>query len=163
MYLSEAENLLTNFKEAYESYQQYVVIKDSLFSVDKQTEIFNLQKKAELEEKKREEEKLLEEKEKKEYIEMGLVCVFVIALIFLTLFLKKTKVTPLIIDILCTLSVLIVFELINLLIHSKLESLTHHNLLLTLFCLLIVAAILIPIHHKIEHWVKKKLSHNHHH
>lgn len=160
--LSEAMTMQGNYKNAFETYKQFSIIKDSIFSTDKQSEIFNLQKKAEINEKKREEEKLEQAKEKKEYIEMGCICLFVIVLVFLSLFLKKKKVTPMVIDVLCTLSVLTIFELINLLIHSKVERLTHHNLVLTLLCLLVVAALLIPLHHKIEHWIKKKLVHHQH-
>lgn len=117
--LSEAQNLHNDYKAAFASYKQYSLIKDSVFSLEKQTDIFNLLKKEEIEDQKR----------------------------------------PQVIDILSTFSVLIIFEFINLLIHGKIEALTHHNLVLTLMCLLGIAAIIIPLHHRMEHWVKKKIGH----
>ena len=91
---------------------------------------------------------------------MGLICIFIVFLIFVLLVLRNKKINPNIIDFLCTFSVLVLFEFINLLIHAKVEDLTEHNLLLTLFFLLIVASIIIPLHHKMEHWLKKRISHN---
>ena len=75
------------------------------------------------------------------------------------LVLRHKRVNPRVIDILGTLSVLIIFEFIELLLHGQIEKLTHHSLVLTLLCLLLLAGIIIPVHHKIEHWMKKKIGH----
>ena len=155
--LSDAQSMTDNYKDAYYSYKEYAGIKDSVFSLEKQTDIFNLLKKEEIEEKKREAERQLEEKERIEYLQMGGIIMFILILIVSLLFLRGKKVHPRVINILCTFSMLIVFEFINLLIHGKIENLTHHNLLLTLLCLLVIAAIIIPLHHKLEHWLKKKI------
>ena len=157
--LSDAQSMTDNYKDAYYSYKEYAGIKDSVFSLEKQTDIFNLLKKEEIEEKKREAERQMEEKERIEYLQMGGIIMFILILIVSLLFLRGKKVHPRVINILCTFSMLIVFEFINLLIHGKIENLTHHNLLLTLLCLLVIAAIIIPLHHKLEHWLKKKIVH----
>jgi hypothetical protein len=57
-------------------------------------------------------------------------------------------------------SLLIVFEFINLLIHPFLEKITHHSPLLMLISLVGIAAIIIPFHHKLEHWAVNKLIEN---
>jgi tetratricopeptide (TPR) repeat protein len=169
--LSDAQQLSNDFKSAFTSYTLYNKIKDSIFSADKQSEIFNLEKKEEIEEKKREDEKTLEERERIEYLQMGGVCIFIVTLVLSLLVVRKKKINPQAVDILCTFSVLVFFEFVNVLIHGKIENLTNHNLILTLLCLLVIAAIILPIHHKIEHWVKKKVvaeteadgHHTHHH
>ena len=56
------------------------------------------------------------------------------------------------------LGLLIVFEFINLLIHPFLERITHHSPLLMLIALVALASLLIPIHHKLEKWIKEKMT-----
>jgi hypothetical protein len=52
------------------------------------------------------------------------------------------------------LGLLIVFEFINLLFHPYLERFTGHSPVLMLAILVAIAALLIPLHHRLEHWVK---------
>lgn len=49
------------------------------------------------------------------------------------------------------------FEFFNLLIHPVLEKVTHHSPVLMLLGLVLLAALLIPLHHKLEHWAVNKL------
>lgn len=156
--LSDVQLMLGDYKNAFYSYTLYSKINDSIFSIDKQSEIFNLMTKEEIEEKDRAAEKASEEKERIEYLEMGGVCLFIVSLVIILIVIREKQINPEIIDVLCTFSVLIFFEFINLLIHARIEALTDHNLILTLLCLLVIASIIIPIHHKLEHWVKKKVK-----
>ena len=56
------------------------------------------------------------------------------------------------------LGLLIVFEFINLLIHPFLERITDHSPVLMLLALVAIASLLIPLHHRIEKWVKEKMT-----
>ena len=56
------------------------------------------------------------------------------------------------------LGLLIVFEFINLLIHPFLERVTHHNPMLMLLALVALASLLIPLHHRVEKWIKEKMT-----
>jgi tetratricopeptide (TPR) repeat protein len=53
---------------------------------------------------------------------------------------------------------LLVFEFVNLLLHPFLEDATHHSPVLMLILLVLLAALLVPLHHKIEKWVTKKMT-----
>lgn len=55
------------------------------------------------------------------------------------------------------ISLLFVFEFFFLVLHPILENITHHNPILMLLALVAIAAILIPLHFKIEHWAIQKL------
>ena len=66
-------------------------------------------------------------------------------------------VNPKIIEFLSVIALLIVFEFFNLLIHPLLEKVTHHSPVLMLLALVLLAALLIPLHHKLEHWAVHKL------
>lgn len=55
------------------------------------------------------------------------------------------------------LGLLTVFEFINLLIHPYLAEVTHHSPVLMLLVLVIIGALLVPLHHKIEKWMTNVL------
>ncbi|HUQ66720.1 MAG TPA: tetratricopeptide repeat protein [Flavitalea sp.] len=54
-------------------------------------------------------------------------------------------------------SLLLVFEFLNLLLHNPLGSLTNHSPILMLLALVVLAAMLAPLHHKMEHWITHQL------
>ena len=55
------------------------------------------------------------------------------------------------------LSLLIVFEFINLLIHPYLATFTNDSPIFMLIVLVAIAALLIPLHHKLEKWITEKM------
>ncbi len=55
------------------------------------------------------------------------------------------------------LALLLVFELINLFIHPYLAYATGDSPFLMLMALVCIAALLIPAHHRLEHWIKNRL------
>jgi hypothetical protein len=55
------------------------------------------------------------------------------------------------------IALLIIFEFLNLLLHPFLEKVTHHTPVFMLLALVCIAALLVPLHHKIEKWSAKKL------
>jgi hypothetical protein len=55
------------------------------------------------------------------------------------------------------LGLLVIFEFINLLIHPWLASITHESPVLMLLALVIIASLLIPLHHRLERWIKEKM------
>ena len=76
----------------------------------------------------------------------------------LFLLLSRTLITNTkVIGFLGVVALLIVFEFLNLLLHPFLESVTHHSPVLMLLALVCIAALLVPLHHKVEHWATAKL------
>ncbi|PVD49507.1 hypothetical protein DC498_24590 [Terrimonas sp.] len=91
-------------------------------------------------------------------IEFSLIAIGLVTFVTIFLMLSRTFiVNQSFIKFVGQIGLLIVFEFINLLIHPTLESLTHHNSFLMLLILVIIAAILIPIHHKLEKYVRVQL------
>jgi len=64
---------------------------------------------------------------------------------------------PKIIRFLGVIALLIAFEFIYLLIHPLIGELTDYSPLLMLFIMVCVAAVLVPLHHKIEHSIIQRL------
>ncbi len=86
-------------------------------------------------------------------IALGLIC-FVILFLLLS---RTVIVNQKLISFLGTLALLIIFEFLNLLLHPYLGELTHHSPTLMLAAMVGIAAILVPLHHKIEHKVIHQL------
>ena len=61
------------------------------------------------------------------------------------------------IEFLGVVALLIVFEFLNLLLHPFLENITHHSPVLMLLALVCIAALLVPMHHRVEKWATAKL------
>ncbi len=99
-----------------------------------------------------------DEEERKQNIQYALIAIVLVSLIILFLFLSRSLITnPKLISFLGVIALLLVFEFLNLLLHPFLERTTHHSPILMLFSLVCIAALLVPLHHKLEKWVTVKL------
>jgi tetratricopeptide (TPR) repeat protein len=148
----------SNVDSAFKYSEIYRTANDSLFNIRalQQAQLMAVEEEARLEELKYEEEKSDEaRKTNLEYtfIAIGIVSFFMIFLVFSRSYITNPK----IIEFLSVIALLIVFEFFNLLIHPLLEKVTHHSPVLMLLALVLLAALLIPLHHKLEHWAVHKL------
>jgi NADH:ubiquinone oxidoreductase subunit 6 (subunit J) len=62
-----------------------------------------------------------------------------------------------VIEFLGVIALLIVFEFFNLLLHPFLEKTTNHSPVLMLLALVCIAALLVPLHHKLEKFANATL------
>jgi tetratricopeptide (TPR) repeat protein len=131
---------------------------DSLFSREKSMQIQNMfftesQRETELAEKAKK-----DWEDRKQNIEYALIALGIITFVILFLLLSRSIiVNEKMISFFGILGLLVVFEFINLFIHPFLEKVTHHNLVLMLLVLVAVASLLIPLHHRMEKWIKEKM------
>ncbi len=91
-------------------------------------------------------------------IQLAITAIAILSVIILFLLLSRSiLVSHKVVEFLSVLVLLVVFEFINLLIHPFLESITHHSPVLMLLGLVAIASLIIPLHHRLEHWTTKKL------
>ncbi|NOT92273.1 tetratricopeptide repeat protein [Ferruginibacter sp.] len=103
-------------------------------------------------------EKIKADDERQQNIQYALIALGIIILLSLYLLLSRSFITNTkLIEFFGVLALLIVFEFLNLLLHPFLERVTHHSPVLMLLALVCIAALLVPLHHKVEHWATKKL------
>jgi tetratricopeptide (TPR) repeat protein len=96
--------------------------------------------------------------QRKQNIQYALIALGIITIIILFLMASRSMITNTkMIEFLGVLALLIVFEFINLLVHPFLERVTHHSPVLMLLALVCIAALLVPLHHRLEKWTTKKL------
>ena len=103
-------------------------------------------------------EKIQTEDERKQNIQYALIALGIIILLTLYLLLSRSFITNTkLIEFFGVVALLIVFEFLNLLLHPFLERVTHHSPVLMLLALVCIAALLVPLHHKVEKWATAKL------
>jgi hypothetical protein len=102
---------------------------------------------------------MLENAERRLNIQYALIALGIVTFLVLFLLLSSSIiVSEKWISFFGILSLLIVFEFLNLIIHPHLENFTDHSPLLMLIALVLIASLLIPMHHRIEKWVKEKMT-----
>lgn len=131
---------------------------DSLENRENQSKIqaLNMEEKFRQQEKQQEEEKAKEQRAHN--LQYAAIALGVVMLLIVFLLLSHSIVAnQTLIRFLGVLSLLIVFEFLNLLLHPYLGNMTHHQPVLMLGAMVLIAALLIPLHHKLEHWIIHKL------
>lgn len=135
-----------------------ITAKDSLYSAEKtrSTEASNFRE--QIRQQDIETEKVKAEVQRRENIQYALIAFGIVSLVIIFLLLSRSFITNTkLIEFLGVIALLIVFEFLNLLLHPFLETITHHSPVLMLLSLVCIAALLVPLHHKVEHWATHKL------
>jgi tetratricopeptide (TPR) repeat protein len=131
---------------------------DSISGQQKQSQFQSLVFDEKLRQQELQEAEIKAKEKRKNNIQNAGIAVGLITFIILFLLLSHTIiVNQKIIRLLGVIALLLVFEFIGLLIDPMLGSLTHHAPVYMLIAMVITAAILVPIHHRIEHWIIHKL------
>jgi tetratricopeptide (TPR) repeat protein len=131
---------------------------DSLFSRRANQQVMLMTIDEDLRQQELETEKLKAETDRKQNIQYILLAFGIVSFISLFLLLSRSIITNTrMISFLSVVALLIVFEFLNLLLHPFLERITHHSPVLMLLALVCIAAVLVPLHHKIEHWATRRL------
>lgn len=157
-YLSQAYNRLHQSDSAFYYLSLESSLKDSVFN---QTNINKIQALAFNEQIRRideEAKQVMAEQQRKQNIQYALLALGIITFVILFLALSRRHITNTkVIQFLGVVGLLVVFEFLNLLLHPFLERITHHNPILMLLALVCIAALLVPLHHKLEKWATHKL------
>lgn len=147
---------------AYAYQKISVAAKDSLFNQEKVRASQNLGFSEHMRQQEIIETAKIAAEERKNNIQIAALGVFIPVFLGIVLMLSKRNVKPGAMEFMGMLGVLMLFEFIALLIHPYIEKWTHHSPVLMLLILVVVASLLVPLHHKMEHWVKEELSNRRH-
>ena len=132
--------------------------RDSVFSKEKTNKIQYLAFSEQLRISEEEAKKIKEAGQRKQNIQYALIALGIITFIIFFLLLSRRFITNAkVIEFFGIIALLIVFEFLNLLLHPFLERITHHSPVLMLLALVGIAALLVPLHHKLEKWATHKL------
>jgi len=147
-----------NSDSALKYFKIYRAANDSLFSAQTlhQTQVMTFED--DLRQQKMAEEKIKADEQRKQNLQYALIALGIIIFIILFLLLSRSFITNTrLIEFFSVLALLIVFEFLNLLLHPFLERVTNHTPLVMLSALVCIAALLIPLHRRVEKWSTAKL------
>ncbi len=98
-----------------------------------------------------EESRKLAKQERKQQLQMLFIAIFIPMFFIFTLLLSRIRLSVKVMRVLGVLSLLFLFEYLTLLLHPFVAELTHHTPILEILIFVAVAALLIPMHHRLEH------------
>ena len=140
-------------------YLNYVkVLNDTINSKSNIRESQILSSNEQLRQQEIEESKRIAQRERVQQLQLLFIGIFIPGFFLITLILSRIKIHIRAIKILGILSLLLLFEYLTLLLHPYVAELTHHTPVYEMFIFVTIAAILIPSHHRIEHWLIHKLT-----
>ena len=136
----------------------YIIANDSINSTTKIVQLQAAKFEDELRQQELTKAKAQENESRNHNIQLAITAIAILSLLIVFLLLSRSIiVSHKLVEILSVIALLVVFEFINLLIHPWLEKITHHSPILMLLALVAIAALIVPLHHKLEHWTTKKL------
>lgn len=161
----DAVNFLTlHYKDlnatdsAYRYLQMAQVLKDSISSKERirQSQILSSNENIRQIEIAENKKKAAEERSKQ--LQLLFIGMFIPGLFLILLFLSRIKINVKVIKTAGIISLLILFEYLTILLHPRVVELAHHKPIYELLIFVCIAALLIPAHHRIEHWLISKLT-----
>ena len=133
-------------------------VRELVFNQDNQNTIQALAFKEQLRVIEDKAKKNEEARQRRENIQYALIALGILTLLILYLLLSRSFITNTkLIEFFGVIALLIVFEFLNLLLHPFLERVTNHSPVLMLLALVCIAALLVPMHHRVEKWATAKL------
>ena len=133
-------------------------IKDSIFSQNNINKIQALSFAEQLRTIETHAKQAAAEIQRRKNIQYALLAMSIVTFVILYLLLSRRFITSSkLIRFLGVVALLIVFEFLNLLLHPFLDRITNHSPVLMLLALVCIAALLVPLHHRIEKWAIDKL------
>jgi len=135
-------------------------LNDSLNNKTKIRELQTLSSNEQFRQRELEEERKITTKKRYQQLQLLLIGIFIPGFFLITLLLSRQKIHIKVVRVLGVLSLLFLFEYLTLLLHPTVAELTGHNPIFEIMIFVGVAAILIPLHHKTEHWLIHRLIHH---
>jgi tetratricopeptide (TPR) repeat protein len=136
----------------------FITLNDSVNNSNKIAQLQAARFNEELQQKDLAVKKNLDREARKHNIQLVIIAMAILAALIVFLLLSRSIiVSHNTVELLSVVFLLVIFEFINLLTHPFLEKITNHSPFLMLLCLVIIAAMIVPLHHKLLHWTTNKL------
>jgi hypothetical protein len=160
-FLSDIYDSVHGIDSAFYYQRIFISTNDTLNSRNRNSSVANLTFLEQTRLQEREQTLKKTREERKQNIEYALMALGIITFIILFLLLIRSVIIhEKLIEILGVIALLIVFEFLNLLLHPFLGRVTDENPLLMLLALVCMAALLVPMHHRLEKWATHRLVEN---
>jgi len=98
-----------------------------------------------------------DKEERRQQLQHIFIGLLIPGLFLLTVLLARIRIKVKLIRFLGVISLLFLFEYLTLLLHPVVQHITHHTPLLEILIFVAIAGLLIPLHHRLEHWMIEML------
>lgn len=157
-FLSDYFKGLQKVDSAYHYLEITIAAKDLLFNQEKVKEVQNLSFTEKLRQEEIAETQRMAEEKRRENIQLLGIATFIPFFFGLLFVFRRGLVNPKYVRFLGLLGLLLLFEFISLLLDPYISALTHNTPILMLLILIAIASVLVPLNHKLEDLVKRKLT-----
>ncbi|MDB5209920.1 MAG: Tetratricopeptide repeat-containing protein [Sediminibacterium sp.] len=159
-YLTIVEILRKTYEALHQKDSAYyyagleLAYRDSLFNQEKLNAVQNIRFDEQIRQKEEEIKQSEEAVQRKHNLQYAVIIIVLIAFITLFLLLSRSIIVKTkFIEFFGVLGLLAVFEFINLFIHPYLAHATNDSPVWMLLILIVIGALLVPLHHKLEKWM----------
>jgi hypothetical protein len=136
----------------------YLSATDSIANLKKAIQVQNIAFEEDLRQQSIKQEKEAVTLSRRHNLQLAVLAIGILFAVILFLLLSRSViVSHKLVSFLSILLLLVLFEFVNLLVHPFLESVTHDSPVLMLLALVVIAALLVPLHHRLEKWATHKL------
>jgi tetratricopeptide (TPR) repeat protein len=157
-FLSHFYKNQTKLDSAFVYLEQAVVLQDSLKGQAKTREAMIISSNEQLRQAEMAEQKLREKETRLQQLQILAICIFIPMFFIITVAISRIRIHRNVVRFMGVVSLLLFFEFVILLLHPLIAELMHHNKVLELLVLVFIGAGLVPLHHRLEHTVLKKLT-----
>jgi tetratricopeptide (TPR) repeat protein len=167
--MSSAYNSIKDYKNAYKYFTLYSETKDSLFNLEKATEVgkitanYEIQKRIEQQKKEAQEAALKEKEEikRRNTIQYSGIIIFVAALFSFIFLSGKLRISDTALEVMVFVSLLLLFEFIQVVFDPLINSITNSEPFFLLLANLVIVAAIIPLDAYLERLMNKRIKQKH--
>ena len=163
VFLSQHFKKQFTYDSAFFYMELSVNLKDSVVGQDKMKEAMRISTNEQVRQTELAEQKRKEKTVRFQQLQLLLIAISIPLFFLVTLFISRIKIHVTFIRFMGVISLLLFFEYLTLLLHPLVADFTHHKPILELLIFVLIGAGLIPLHHRLEHWLISKLIKSRHH
>lgn len=156
-FLSDFYKHRSNVDSAFIYLNKMIALNDSINNNNRIKELQILSSNEKFRQFEIEEANKLAEAERKQRLQLLFIGIFIPGFFLFTLLLSRVRIPVKVIRVLGILSLLFFFEYITILLHPAVQNLTHHTPWIEILIFVAIGAVLVPAHHRMEHWVIHRL------
>ena len=157
-FLSQHFKKLQMYNNAFAYIEQATSLKDSIKGQEKTREAMVISNNEQMRQAELAEQHLQEKKTRAKQLQLLVIAICIPMLFLLTIYISRKKVHDMIVKFMGIISLLFLFEFITLLLHPMVANFAHHIPVYELLIFVSIAACIIPLHHRLEHLLIKKLT-----
>jgi hypothetical protein len=133
-------------------------LKDSIESSEKIRELQNITTAEQVRQAELEQQRMEQIIDRREKLQLLFIGIMIPIFFLLSVLISRRKVHKRLVEFMGIVSVLLFFEYITLLLHPYIAEKSHHSPIIEIVIFVAIAAIITPAHHRIQHWLLKKLA-----